>query len=86
MANAGRHDFDQHFAGFGAIQIHSFNGEWLFRLPSHGGARFHRAVSLNAFGDAFCTAWRCVGSLRPEQLGLPCARPHHAAKPLQRPA
>ena len=85
VANASCHDFDQDFAGFGAIQINGFDGERLFRLPSHGGARFHRAVSLNAFGGVSCTAWRCCGSLRQEPHAVLRAHPHHAAKPWQQP-
>ena len=42
VADAGRHDFDQHFAGFGAFEIELDDFERLLRFKGNGGAGFHQ--------------------------------------------
>ncbi len=38
VANAGRHDFDQHFASAWTADFNGFDGERLFCLPGNGCA------------------------------------------------
>ena len=41
MADAGRLDLDQDFAGAWTLKVHRFEAEWFARLAGDGGARFH---------------------------------------------
>ena len=45
MANAGRHDLDQHFAGLGAFEIELDDFERLLGSKGNGGAGLHGALS-----------------------------------------
>src|SRR5690606_12023510 len=45
MADAGRLDFDQHFAGLGAFEINLDDFERLTSLKGYGGAGLHLQVS-----------------------------------------
>ncbi len=51
MADAGRHDLDQHLAGLGTADLDGFDGQWLIGFPGNGGARFHECVSQCVFSD-----------------------------------
>jgi hypothetical protein len=44
VAHARRHDFDQHFAGAGAIEIKLDDFERFFRLKRNSGAGFHGRI------------------------------------------
>ena len=46
VADAGRLDFDQHFAGARTFEVHGFQAERLAGLAGHGGANFHGNTSL----------------------------------------
>ena len=46
VADAGRLDFDQHFAGARTFEVDGFQAERLAGLAGHGGANFHGNTSL----------------------------------------
>ena len=50
VADAGRLDLDQHFAGLGAGQIQRDDFEWLAGFPADGCARFHPKSPLFVSG------------------------------------
>ena len=45
VADAGRLDFDQDFAGARAFQVHGFQAQWLAGLAGHGSADLHGVPS-----------------------------------------
>ena len=47
VADAGRHDLDQHLAGLRAVDVDRLDGERLVGLPGDGGASFHRRRFLS---------------------------------------
>src|SRR5713101_6783695 len=50
MADAGRLDLDQHFAGLRSLQLHGLDGEWCARFMGDGCANIHGSLLLNSTG------------------------------------
>ena len=44
VADARRHDLDQHLARFRTVEVDGLDGEFLLRLPGDRGARFHAGI------------------------------------------
>ena len=53
VADAGGPDFDPHFAGTRAVQVHAFNAEWLASPPGHGCTGLHDVLQVCS---VFCPA------------------------------
>jgi hypothetical protein len=50
VADTGRLDLDQHFAGLGTFDIDSLDGQWFAGFPGDCGTRFHDVLP----NDGWC--------------------------------